>query len=757
MIPDWTFGVELEFVVAETVPGEPHPDPSETRFTQFQKFKPYRGRLEELQELRNDTASILAKTTRIVLKHMRRTMTVAGFKVREKDKRIAADISKWEIKQDGSIDPPMEVKGWDRGYVWHKIEVISPAYFFCPESLMAIAELCSLLTSTYCCNVNMSTGLHVHVGTGTKAGPSFDTVRKLAAFLWTFSPQLASLHPADRQGNAPSRYFGGMREASQLVMRRKRPNKSRATPGLGAAKLLLAESMEKILDFVCAPCDKRSVAYNFENLRTDADGIPIRGAIEFRQHTGSLDGLAITTWIKTVVGIVDFVHRVPPAIFNDLIRTATENEVWQMLYNGEDAQKMETHGPILAQSGLTIIDLLRYMELHGPANFYQARGLFFPQTEGPPGPGDGWISDWDYAAQYAAQYGGQSAWKFEDEGEESKMNPAVKNRNRLLKEVFGALDKITRIQRVKGKSNIRDPKIFDSTASYWPSHKKHLDDSIATDDSSNYNSDEPSPDTSSQGRSDQQGSDEDIKEQGDTRENSHNRQNNSHSRDANDSKGKDKGKVNANHEIIRALRAKEIIDMLKQIQSNDYKIQQLENLAGDAPPRLRKKHGDFISKPHGDSAINRNADNPLLMALVKGRFEIKSESMESVCARANNSFGYLLSLSDASEPPKREAEDASISNSQEGNSSVEAKAREIQAVALTIELNDIIADEDTALRIDRWRRSMSTFPFSDAELAGLGIRRRSEGQDVDVSMSLKYNFPPNVHLCVAEDPTCQKK
>jgi hypothetical protein len=94
MIPDWTFGVELEFAVAETIPGEPHPDPSETRFTQFQKFKPYRGRLEELQELRNDAASILAKTTRIVIKHMHRTMTAAGFKVREKDKRIAADISK---------------------------------------------------------------------------------------------------------------------------------------------------------------------------------------------------------------------------------------------------------------------------------------------------------------------------------------------------------------------------------------------------------------------------------------------------------------------------------------------------------------------------------------------------------------------------------------------------------------------------------------------------------------------------------------
>ncbi|EHL02450.1 hypothetical protein M7I_1529 [Glarea lozoyensis 74030] len=170
--------------------------------------------------------------------------------------------------------------------------------------------------------------------------------------------------------------------------------------------------MEEVLELVGGAENMRAVAYNFENLRPEpGTGLPIKGTVEFRQHAGSLDGPTITTWIQTVVGIVDFAHTIEPVPFNELLQTALANESWQMSYDGYDRQREETYGPILARERLTVIDLLRYMNLAGPASNYHARGLYFPFADSRPAPdGDRWKSEY----QLAVEHGDRSHWRFEN-------------------------------------------------------------------------------------------------------------------------------------------------------------------------------------------------------------------------------------------------------------------------------------------------------------------------------------------------------
>jgi hypothetical protein len=150
-----------------------------------------------------------------------------------------------------------------------------------------------------------------------------------------------------------------------------------------------------------------------------------------------------------VVGIVDFVERVQTVEFYGLITMATENEIWEMQYDGQDAERRENHGPILAENGLIAVDLLRYMDLHGPADFYDKRGLYFPQAEGP-----AHLMPGKKKTIYTT-----NPWRFENGDQDS--SPAMQTRSHLLKDAFESLDKMTRIQWTKEGAKGRDQGVFD--------------------------------------------------------------------------------------------------------------------------------------------------------------------------------------------------------------------------------------------------------------------------------------------------------
>jgi hypothetical protein len=128
-------------------------------------------------------------------------------------------------------------------------------------------------------------------------------------------------------------------------------------------------------------------AYNFQGMADHAMGIPKKATIEFRQHRGTLSTEAAVNWIKTVVGIVDYIRKADNNTLLNLFRKV-EHEKWEKLGDGEDAEREEKLGPILAESTFTIIDLLSELGLHGPAAYYKDRWVKLPKKPRQPTPAE---------------------------------------------------------------------------------------------------------------------------------------------------------------------------------------------------------------------------------------------------------------------------------------------------------------------------------------------------------------------------------
>lgn len=353
-----TFGVEFEFATPSINPGVKLPDPSEKRALRLPNDY---GDIEE-----GYSYSRKQTTWEFVAEHIAATLTEAGHPTTVE----VNDFTTWDITIDCSIRYPEDV---DEAYTWHRIEIRSPAFYFNPDSLRAVADVCAILTSTYCIHTNGSTGLHVHVGNGEQGFP-FATVRNLVAFLWAFEPQLSSLHP-QRRFDGP--YCQSMRENSHLKA------SDSPTGALAAVKTLLrCESIAQLCDLLYTLALGNN-AYSFDDLFTFmefGDRVNVKPTIEFRQHEGTLDAEAVTNWIKTVVGIVNFVDNAPQGDIAALLSIA-EYEHWQKLGDGYDGRREQRLGPVVAEKGFTVIDLLKTIGLFSPALYYKRYGIHRVGTE----------------------------------------------------------------------------------------------------------------------------------------------------------------------------------------------------------------------------------------------------------------------------------------------------------------------------------------------------------------------------------------
>jgi len=164
MSPPLTFGVEFECSFAVLKAGRKNPNPLERRKVNFEE------NVVPALTIGNDIKNVLG---------------AAGYPVTV-DK---VNIETWEVTDDSTIHPPdMTAHPELDAYSWVGIEIKSSAMYAVEGSFKAITDVLAILTSTYCINVNESTGLHVHVGDGAYKGFSFDTARKLAAFFCTYLP-----------------------------------------------------------------------------------------------------------------------------------------------------------------------------------------------------------------------------------------------------------------------------------------------------------------------------------------------------------------------------------------------------------------------------------------------------------------------------------------------------------------------------------------------------------------------------------------
>jgi hypothetical protein len=358
-----TFGVEWEMSVVCGYENS-HPDPSEQRIVRF-------GNQDKVDDTGFFTTNGDEFMWQTVARHMAATLRAAGF-----DSSVnSTGFTKWDFTTDISVCEPTS----NRRYTYESIELRSPAMYFTPASLRAVEEVLTLLTSTYCINTNPTTGLHVHVGDSQK-GWSFHMTRKLIAFLWAFTHQLNTLFPPFRMdGNycqpirTHSRYAQGFDDEGP-------------PPTLAILTILKCDDPEK-LHYMFNATQLRFI----ENI-LHVQGIPnCKPTIEFRQHQGTMDPRATIMWVKTVVGIMEFLRDVQPADFTSLL-SIVEHEHWEKQpdqlekkhdYGEERDSKHDVEcererdmGPILAESGFTVIDLLRTMGLYEPARYYKQRGLY---------------------------------------------------------------------------------------------------------------------------------------------------------------------------------------------------------------------------------------------------------------------------------------------------------------------------------------------------------------------------------------------
>jgi hypothetical protein len=340
-----------------------HTDTRIVDFTEETTHDKAASKTESKAELEEDfDSSWYYEPWQPVARHMAATLLAAGFKSSVDED----DNTTWDFTSDASVDnPPDDPKSLVK-YKYSAIELRSPALYFTPESVKEVQDVLKLLKRTYCINTNGSTGLHVHVGDGRK-GWQFHIIHKLFAFAWAFEYQLNTLF-------LPSRIDGeftkGMRTSAAYVREFRGNRGRRPTPMEGLVALLNCDSYADLHRLFMPGTFRVTLRTKDRNNKQNK-----KPTVEWRHHEGTMDEVHTVMWIKTVVGIMEFLRSVKPDVFSDLL-SLVEHERWEKMGDGLDGQRECEMGPILAEGEFTIIDLLQIMGLYQPAKFYKERGLY---------------------------------------------------------------------------------------------------------------------------------------------------------------------------------------------------------------------------------------------------------------------------------------------------------------------------------------------------------------------------------------------
>ena len=199
----------------------------------------------------------------------------------------------WLVGDDTSIQPRM-ADSYDSTVNYVGVEVVSPPLYCTDEALTDIRTVIETITSNFDTFVNRSCGFHVHVGRESE-GFTFNMLRKFCTMVVGFQNQITSLRPTWRQR---SKYCIGMNQVKPF--RRKTPLKQ-------IEMVRNAPNKFRLIDYLNP--DGRFFAYSLENLRFhyEADDTTSKPTIEFRQHEGTLDVVAVIGWVKFVNYLVAYV------------------------------------------------------------------------------------------------------------------------------------------------------------------------------------------------------------------------------------------------------------------------------------------------------------------------------------------------------------------------------------------------------------------------------------------------------------------
>lgn len=320
---------------------------------------------------------------------------------------------------------------------------------FNQASLDEIETVCSLLNSKYRVRNNTTTGLHVHVGHGD-FGFTFDNLKKLIAFLYTFEPQMSSLHPPDRLNN---QFCRSMREYCMLTKTYQQKHGFRPSHEYFVCSVMnhahKRELLANIYDHEEGMAPKYA-HYNFFGARDPEFGDDAKPrTVEFRQHEGTLDGKRVTNWIQVVVGILKFVETCHPIIWHNLLKDVHKAEIWEKEGDGRDGEREQHFGaPILADRDFTIIDLLEFIDLPDQAAYYE---------------GKWYLHDVEPRASWEKKH--TVIWEYENDFSEDS---ADYKRAHTMRQHWESLDAANEVLRMLGE---RDMVSFNPDDELWPSHE----------------------------------------------------------------------------------------------------------------------------------------------------------------------------------------------------------------------------------------------------------------------------------------------
>jgi hypothetical protein len=392
----FTFGVELEFCLEHLREGQAIP-PAETKIVMF----------PVLEDESNYHPRFAAQER--VIRHISQTIADEGsFSIDPMHPR-RSNFNQWEVTYDISIKSPYTqhaIGSEDSGneadsegtnseyseapsklsrtaseieqdragdpYTYQGIEVVSPALHFCDESLREVEKMCALLMNTYRISNNRTTGLHVHLGHGPN-GYKLTDLKSIMAFLYTFEPQISSLHPKHRFNNG---YSQSLRWNSRGTLNLQEKYNRLPHASDFALSILGCKTRKMCVKLGSPRGFGRYSHYNIQGESEDKLQMDMRDTkrtIEFRQHNGTMDGEEITMWVRTLVGILTFVESGNPLALTDLMAYAWRAEKWEKVEDESENQRTKEIGSTFADEEFTIIDLCEYLGLAEQAAYYKDR------------------------------------------------------------------------------------------------------------------------------------------------------------------------------------------------------------------------------------------------------------------------------------------------------------------------------------------------------------------------------------------------
>ena len=208
--------------------------------------------------------------------------------------------SSWTITKDSSI-LPYDDDDFDSRVSCEGVELVSRVLPVGDVGFQEIREVVALVRGKFDVKLNMTTGLHIHVGNGS-ASFEDECIQNLAQLVTVFEHQIEAIHPQSRMHI----YWAQPPSDNEAL---------KASEGPFASAEVLQESGKDVVDVINYG-KLRAAAYNLTNLVEISE---TKRTIEFRQHQGSMDADQIVAWADFVTGLVSYCHEVSPERFLKLI------------------------------------------------------------------------------------------------------------------------------------------------------------------------------------------------------------------------------------------------------------------------------------------------------------------------------------------------------------------------------------------------------------------------------------------------------